>query len=74
MTVDVPPPDKDRQPPPRPKDELDENSPSPLVMLIVVAALVLIGWFITNSLAKSARIQDCVMSGRHNCAPISDGR
>jgi hypothetical protein len=59
---------------PPPEDEYDENSPSPLVMLIVVVALVAVGWFVTNSLAKSARIQDCVMSGRHNCAPITEGQ
>ena len=62
------------KPEPPPEDELDENSPSPLVMLIVVVALVAVGWFVTNSLSKSARIQDCVMSGRHNCAPITEGQ
>ncbi len=49
-----------------------ENKPpiGALIALLVVAALVLGGWFLTHELGSAARIQDCVASGRTNCAPV----
>ena len=32
--------------------------------------LIGIGWILVNKLGQMARLQDCVMSGRSNCAPI----
>jgi hypothetical protein len=36
----------------------------------VVILLVLGGLVLTHVLRQAARLQDCVMSGRTNCAPI----
>jgi len=40
------------------------------VSLLVVAALVLCGWFVLRQLQADSKMQDCIMSGRKNCAPI----
>ena len=36
-----------------------------LILLLAIAAIVLM-----RELAKNGRLEDCLMSGRHNCAPI----
>jgi hypothetical protein len=51
----------------------DAPGPSPLAMLVVVAALLVGGWFVSIKLAEGNRLQDCVMAGRHNCAPDYTG-
>jgi hypothetical protein len=53
-------------------EEPDEtpNSRGPLIALIVVVVLVLGGIWISHVLRSGAAIQDCVMQGRSNCAPV----
>jgi hypothetical protein len=41
-----------------------------LVALLVIALLVVAGLWLSNHLHSSASMQDCVASGRTNCAPI----
>lgn len=41
-----------------------------LIALLVVVALIGISLYVGHVLKGSAEIQDCVMSGRTNCAPI----
>jgi hypothetical protein len=41
-----------------------------LVALAVIVVLVLAGWWISGALHRGAAVQDCVMQGRSNCAPI----
>jgi hypothetical protein len=53
----------------------DDRTPDPnprraLVGLVAIVLLVLAVLFIMHQLNQSARIQDCVASGRTNCAPI----
>jgi hypothetical protein len=51
--------------------------PSPrraLVGLLAIVALIVAVLFIMNRLNQAARIQDCVASGRTNCAPIETQR
>ncbi len=55
-------------------NEDDGGGPSPVVILGVVLLLVVGGWFLAHKLSELSRIQDCVISGRHNCAPIEDGK
>jgi len=38
---------------------------------VVLGAL---GWFLTHTLSESARMQDCLLSGRTNCAPLPQSR
>ena len=42
----------------------------PLAVLIILAVLVAVGLYISHRLHDGAKIQDCVASGRTNCAPI----
>jgi hypothetical protein len=51
----------------------EEEEPSrrgPLIAMIVVAILVAGTVYVGYRLREAARIQDCVMSGRTNCAPM----
>jgi hypothetical protein len=41
-----------------------------LIALIVIAIIVIGGIWLSQSLRGTGRIQDCVMSGRTNCAPV----
>ena len=56
-------PEIEKRPPAR-------RGPSPGTLLIAVLLLVGLGYFLTGKLREMSRIQDCVMSGRTNCAPI----
>lgn len=52
----------------------DRRVPDPrwpaLLGLLVTLLLVLGGVFLIHVLGRASRLQDCVMSGRTNCAPI----
>ena len=41
-----------------------------LIGLAICLALVLGGLFLVYALKKSSDLQDCVMQGRTNCAPV----
>jgi len=41
-----------------------------LIGLLITLLLVLGGLFLVRELGRASRLQDCVMSGRTNCAPI----
>lgn len=43
----------------------------PLAALVVFAVLVIGGVFLSGALRGSNRVQDCVMAGRTNCAPVT---
>lgn len=53
---------EDRTPEPNPRRAL--------VGLVAIVALIVAVLFIVHRLDRAARIQDCVASGRTNCAPI----
>ncbi len=42
-----------------------------LVALVVLAMLVAGGLWLSSQLRADGRIQDCVMAGRTNCAPVA---
>jgi hypothetical protein len=49
----------------------DNGSRRPAVIgLILVLALVVAGYFLMTALRQNANLEDCLMSGRRNCAPI----
>ncbi len=51
----------------------DDPGPNPrraLIGLLAMAALIVAVLFVVHRLDQAARIQDCVASGRTNCAPI----
>ena len=41
-----------------------------VVGLLVAIALVVLGLILVKVLGNAGRMQDCLMSGRTNCAPI----
>ncbi len=52
-------------------NEKDGTRRGPLVALGVVVLLLAVGWFLARELYASGKLEDCLMSGRTNCAPIS---
>jgi hypothetical protein len=52
----------------------NQDSYSPravLIGLLVCLALVLGGLFLVYALRDTSNLQDCVMQGRSNCAPVT---
>ena len=49
--------------------EPDSRRPA-LIGLAVVLLLVIGAYFLVTALRKNADLEDCLMSGRRNCAPI----
>jgi len=49
----------------------------PLIALAVVATVAGLGWLVVRQMMADAKLQDCVMAGHKNCAPVevdSSGR
>jgi hypothetical protein len=57
--------------PPSSSEGPADHGPSPLVILGVTVLLVVGGYFLAGKLKEMGRLQDCVMSGRTNCAPVT---
>ena len=54
-----------------PDDGREPDSRRPAVLgLIVVLVLVVVGYFLVTALRRNADLEDCLMAGRRNCAPI----
>lgn len=57
-------------------NEPDDQDPEPvprhraLLGLLLLVGLVVAILFVVHELQESARMQDCLASGRTNCAPI----
>jgi hypothetical protein len=51
--------------------KVPDSRRSAIAGLIVTLLLVLGGVFLVHVLGRTAKLQDCVMSGRTNCAPIT---
>jgi hypothetical protein len=52
-------------------DNRDSESRRPaLIGLVVVLVLVVVSYFLVTALRNKADLEDCLMSGRRNCAPI----
>ncbi len=43
-----------------------------LIALVAMILFAIVGWLLVTRMRDDARIQDCVQSGRRNCAPIDD--
>ncbi len=63
MTDPAKPPPEDDDPPP--------NRRGALIALLAVVALVAGGIWLSQQLHSTGKIQDCVMAGRKNCAPVT---
>jgi hypothetical protein len=48
----------------------DQRRSAALIGLIIVLALAIAGVLLVRELRERSRLEDCLMSGRTNCAPI----
>ena len=55
--------------PPRNEPEAHSRSAA-AIGLVVVVILAVVAVFLFHSLRSQSRLEDCLMSGRSNCAPI----
>jgi hypothetical protein len=51
-------------------DDGAERRSAALIGLIIILALAIAGVVIVRELREKSQLEDCLMSGRHNCAPI----
>ena len=56
--------------PDRPPTEAERRR-SNLIMLIVAVVVVVLGVYLVNWMIDQRKLQECLESGRRNCAPIS---
>ena len=56
------------EPPDEP--EHDQSRSRALIGLVVVAVLVIAAVYLVHALRNESNLEDCLMSGRTNCAPI----
>jgi hypothetical protein len=52
------------------RDDPNPSRRGPLIALGVVVLLFLVGWLLAHELYTGSKMEDCVMSGRTNCAPL----
>jgi hypothetical protein len=46
------------------------NRRGALIALGAVVVIFIIGWLLTKELYSSSKLEDCLLSGRTNCAPV----
>jgi hypothetical protein len=51
-------------------DETDQRRSAALIGLIIILALAIAGVWLVRELREKSQLEDCLMSGRTNCAPI----
>lgn len=56
----------------RENPDQNDNRRGPLIGLLVVVLLFVIGWVLVRELYAGGKMEDCLMSGRTNCAPIQN--
>ncbi len=52
------------------RDDQKASRRRSMIALGVVVLLFVIGWILARELYANGKFQDCVLSGRTNCAPI----
>ena len=50
--------------------EGEQRRSAALIGLIIILVLAIAGVVIVRELREKSRLEDCLMAGRHNCAPI----
>jgi hypothetical protein len=55
--------------PPEEQDH-DQSRSRALIGLVIVAVLVVAAVYLVHALRQESQLEDCLMSGRSNCAPI----
>ena len=74
MTPEPPPKAPPPGPPTEPRKPSELRQPdsrrAAVIGLVVTAALIVLGLILVKVLGDAGRLQDCVLSGRTNCAPV----
>jgi len=52
------------------RDKETGNQRRSMIALGVVVLLFLVGWLLARELYADSKMEDCMMSGRTNCAPL----
>ena len=52
------------------RDEHTDRRSLGLIGLIVILALAILALVLVRELGRQSKVEDCLMSGRTNCAPI----
>jgi hypothetical protein len=55
---------------PNDQDDGDGNRRGALIGLVITALLVVGGYYLMTVLRHQGQVEDCLMSGRSNCAPL----
>ena len=59
-----------REPPSSPEQEARDRRTANIFLLVAGALLVAIGIWLANAMVDARRADECLSSGRRNCAPI----
>ena len=61
--------------PPEAHDEAEDERRANRSLKVLVFILVLagLGWLLVDRISQNSRLQDCVQSGKRNCALIEEG-
>ncbi|MGH6671891.1 MAG: hypothetical protein ACRECV_07945 [Xanthobacteraceae bacterium] len=51
-------------------DDETANRRRAMIALVAVVVLFAVGWVLVHELYANGKLQDCLLSGRTNCAPI----
>ena len=51
-------------------DDGGGNRRGALIGLAIAVVLVIAGYYLTTALRNQGKMEDCLMSGRSNCAPL----
>jgi hypothetical protein len=54
------------------RDKQNGNQRRSMIALGVVVLLFVVGWLLAHELYADSKMEDCLMSGRTNCAPLND--
>jgi len=54
----------------RENEEDAERRTAALMGFIIILVLAIAGIVLMREIGRTTRIEDCLMAGRHNCAPI----
>jgi hypothetical protein len=54
------------------RDKQNGNQRRSMIALGIVVLLFVVGWALARELYADSKMEDCLMSGRTNCAPLKD--